>query len=30
MVHVLDSGEIVWWSQRDGWGHLYLYSAEDN
>ena len=28
MVHVLDSGEIVWWSQRDGWGHLYLYSAE--
>jgi dipeptidyl aminopeptidase/acylaminoacyl peptidase len=28
MVHVLDSGEIVWWSQRDGWGHLYLYSAD--
>lgn len=28
MVHVLESGEIVWWSQRDGWGHLYLYSAD--
>lgn len=28
MVHVLDSGEILWWSQRDGWGHLYLYSAD--
>ena len=28
MVHVLKSGEIVWWSQRDGWGHLYLYSAD--
>ncbi|MPY58574.1 S9 family peptidase [Streptomyces spongiae] len=28
MVHVLGSGEILWWSQRDGWGHLYLYSAD--
>nr|WP_284233420.1 MULTISPECIES: DPP IV N-terminal domain-containing protein [unclassified Mycolicibacterium] len=28
MVRVLDSGEILWWSQRDGWGHLYLYSAD--
>lgn len=28
MVHVLESGEIVWWSQRDAWGHLYLYSAD--
>ncbi|GAB3480839.1 S9 family peptidase [Nocardiopsis coralliicola] len=28
MVRFLDSGEILWWSQRDGWGHLYLYSAE--
>ena len=28
MVHVLESGEILWWSQRDGWGHLYLYSAD--
>ncbi|MFI5507952.1 DPP IV N-terminal domain-containing protein [Mycobacterium sp. NPDC051804] len=28
MVHVLESGEIVWWSQRDGWGHLYLYSGD--
>jgi dipeptidyl-peptidase-4 len=28
MVRVLGSGEILWWSQRDGWGHLYLYSAD--
>lgn len=28
LVRVLDSGEILWWSQRDGWGHLYLYSAD--
>lgn len=28
MTRVLDSGEIIWWSQRDGWGHLYLYSPD--
>ncbi|MBP2367538.1 S9 family peptidase [Pseudonocardia parietis] len=28
LMRVLDSGEILWWSQRDGWGHLYLYSAD--
>ena len=28
MVHVLDSGEVLWWSQRDGWGHLYLHSPD--
>jgi dipeptidyl-peptidase 4 len=28
MTRVLESGEILWWSQRDGWGHLYLYSAD--
>lgn len=28
MAQVLESGEILWWSQRDGWGHLYLYSAD--
>ncbi len=28
MVRVLESGEMLWWSQRDGWGHLYLYSAD--
>ncbi|TQM09300.1 S9 family peptidase [Pseudonocardia kunmingensis] len=27
-VQVLDSGEILWWSQRDGWGHLYLSSPD--
>ncbi|WP_345498787.1 S9 family peptidase [Nocardia callitridis] len=28
MAHVLDTGEVIWWSQREGWGHLYLYSAD--
>ncbi|MEO8451433.1 MAG: DPP IV N-terminal domain-containing protein [Gemmatimonadota bacterium] len=23
-----DGKEVIWWSQRDGWGHLYLYDAE--
>ena len=23
-----DGGEILWFSERDGWGHLYLYDAE--
>lgn len=27
LLRVLDSGEILWWSQRDGWGHLYRYAA---
>ena len=22
------SREVLWWSQRDGWGHLYLYDLE--
>ncbi len=21
------SGEVIWWSERDGWGHLYRYDA---
>lgn len=25
---VLASGETVWWSERDGWGHLYLHGDE--
>lgn len=28
MARVLRTGEMLWWSQRDGWGHLYLYSAD--
>jgi dipeptidyl aminopeptidase/acylaminoacyl peptidase len=25
-VHYLDdSGEMIWWSERSGWGHYYLY-----
>jgi dipeptidyl aminopeptidase/acylaminoacyl peptidase len=23
-----DGKEILWWSERDGWGHYYLYSAD--
>lgn len=22
-----DGRNVIWWSQRDGWGHLYLYDA---
>lgn len=30
MVHVLSDGnEVLWYSQRDGWGHLYLYEKGD-
>ncbi|MEV0618739.1 DPP IV N-terminal domain-containing protein [Nonomuraea sp. NPDC050404] len=25
-VKVLSSGEVLWWSERSGWGHLYLYA----
>jgi dipeptidyl-peptidase 4 len=27
-VHVLKTGETIWWSERTGWGHLYLYTAD--
>ena len=27
-VRVLATGEVIWFSQRDGWGHLYLYGPE--
>lgn len=23
-------GEIIWWSNRDGWGHFYLYDGQGN
>ena len=26
----LSSGEILWYSERDGWGHLYLYGVFGN
>ena len=25
---LFDSGEVIWFSQRDDWGHLYLYDLE--
>jgi dipeptidyl-peptidase 4 len=27
-VRILSDGRIIWYSERDGWGHLYLYDAE--
>jgi dipeptidyl-peptidase-4 len=27
MVRTLDGGDVLWYSQRDGWGHLYRYSG---
>jgi dipeptidyl-peptidase-4 len=28
-LRLLNNGtEILWWSERDGWGHYYLYSAD--
>ncbi len=30
-VKVLSGGkEIIWWSNRDGWGHFYLYDDQGN
>ncbi|WP_435201331.1 DPP IV N-terminal domain-containing protein [Qipengyuania sp. 902] len=26
---ILDNGDLIWWSERDGFGHLYLYSGDD-
>ncbi len=26
-IHVLANGDIIWFSERDGWGHLYRYDA---
>ena len=28
LVRVLTSGEVLWWSQRTDWGHLYLYGTD--
>lgn len=27
-IKSLSTGEILWWSQRDGWAHLYLYGTD--
>ena len=28
-IHFLSGGtELLWWSERDGWGHYYLYGAD--
>jgi len=24
----LDNGDLIWWSERDGWAHLYLYGQD--
>lgn len=25
---LLANGDVIWWSERDGWGHYYLYGAD--
>ncbi len=27
-VRVLENGEVIWFSQKNGWGHLYLHDGE--
>lgn len=27
-VPIPESNELIWWSERTGWGHLYLYNLE--
>src|SRR5207302_4884853 len=28
-IRVINNGsELVWWSERDGWGHYYLYGVD--
>ena len=27
LANTLENGDVVWYSQRDGWGHLYLYNG---
>ena len=26
----LENGDLIWWSERDGWAHLYRYGADGN
>ena len=27
-IELLSSGDMIWWSERDGWAHLYLFEAD--
>jgi len=27
-LEMLESGDFLWWSERDGWGHIYRYGAD--
>lgn len=27
---IANGGELIWWSERDGWGHYYLYDSAGN
>ncbi len=27
-LELLDSGDLVWWSERDGWAHLYRFAPD--
>ena len=26
--HLKNSGDLLWWSERDGWGHIYRYGSD--
>jgi len=27
-IELLSSGDMIWWSERDGWAHLYVFEAD--
>ena len=27
-LELMDNGNMIWWSERDGWGHLYLFNPK--
>ena len=27
-IELLSSGDMIWWSEQDGWAHLYLFEAD--
>ncbi len=28
--HRMENGDLIWWSEQDGWAHLYRYGADGN
>ncbi len=29
-IRILSNGDVIWFSERDGWGHLYRFDAQGN